>query len=122
MSTPSRVTDDRARQDQPVLTVAAARRLRELIVEQGNPALKLRVCVDGGGCSGFQYHFAMDEKQADDDMLVTRDGACLVVDRVSLPYLAGASVDYDESFSGAQFVVRNPNVHATCGCGSSFSV
>lgn len=122
MSTPFHATDDNAHPERPELTGAAARRLRELMAEQGNPALTLRVYVDGGGCSGFQYSFSIDDKRADDDTVVMRDGVCLVVDRLSLPYLAGAKVDYEESFSGSQFVVRNPNAHATCGCGSSFAV
>jgi iron-sulfur cluster insertion protein len=103
------------------LSPAAAGRVRELIREQGNPALKLRVCVDGGGCSGFQYGFSLDAARADDDFVLDRDGIQLVVDPVSLPYLEGAEIDYVEQLSGAQFVVHNPNAKATCGCGSSFA-
>jgi iron-sulfur cluster insertion protein len=103
-------------------TAAAAAKVRELITEEGNAALKLRVYISGGGCSGFQYGFSFDDKQAEDDLAVERDGVTLVVDPLSLQYLMGAEVDYRESLSGAQFVIRNPNAKTTCGCGSSFSV
>lgn len=103
-------------------TVAAAHKVRELIAEEGNPALKLRVSVSGGGCSGFQYGFSFDEQQAEDDVLVERDGARLLVDPLSLQYLSGAEVDYAEDLSGAQFVIRNLAASATCSCGSSFTV
>lgn len=103
-------------------TPAAAHKARELIAEEGNPALKLRVYINGGGCSGFQYGFAFDAEQNEDDLAVDRDGVTLLVDPLSLQYLGGAEVDYTESFSGSQFVIRNPNARTTCGCGSSFSV
>ena len=96
--------------------------MRELIAEEGNPALKLRVYISGGGCSGFQYGFSFDEERAEDDLAVQKDGVTLVVDPLSLQYLAGAEIDYSESLSGAQFVIRNPNARTTCGCGSSFTV
>lgn len=105
-----------------VLTAAAASKVRELIREEGNPNLKLRVYITGGGCSGFQYGFSFDEEAAEDDLAIERDGTTLVVDPISLQYLAGAEVDYTESLTGAQFVIRNPNAKTTCGCGSSFSV
>ncbi|MBA3487441.1 MAG: iron-sulfur cluster insertion protein ErpA [Lysobacter sp.] len=102
-------------------TPAAAAKVRELIAEEGNPALKLRVYIQGGGCSGFQYGFEFDEAQGEDDVAVTTDSATLLVDPLSLQYLMGAEVDYTESLHGAQFVIRNPNAKTTCGCGSSFS-
>jgi iron-sulfur cluster insertion protein len=105
-----------------VVTEAAAAKVRELIAEEGNPALKLRVYISGGGCSGFQYGFSFDEERAEDDLAVERDGMMLVIDPLSLQYLMGAEVDYSESLSGAQFVIRNPNAKTTCGCGSSFTV
>jgi iron-sulfur cluster insertion protein len=104
------------------LTAAAAAKVAELVRDEGNPALKLRVYINGGGCSGFQYGFSFDEQQAEDDLAIERDGTTLVVDPLSLQYLMGAEVDYAESLSGAQFVIRNPNAKTTCGCGSSFSV
>nr|WP_207906778.1 iron-sulfur cluster insertion protein ErpA [Luteibacter rhizovicinus] len=104
-----------------VFTEAAAGKVRELIDEEGNPGLKLRVYISGGGCSGFQYGFTFDEEQADDDFAVSRNGVTLVVDPLSLQYLTGAEIDYAESFSSSQFVIRNPNAKTTCGCGSSFS-
>ncbi len=99
----------------------AAAKVSELIREESNADLKLRVYISGGGCSGFQYGFEFDEEQAEDDIAVERDGAILLVDPLSLQYLHGAEVDYAESLQGAQFVIRNPNAKTTCGCGSSFS-
>ncbi|MFC5571098.1 iron-sulfur cluster insertion protein ErpA [Lysobacter yangpyeongensis] len=108
--------------DRPLqFTSAAAAKVRELIAEEGNAALKLRVYIQGGGCSGFQYGFEFDEQQAEDDLAVQTDGVTLLVDPLSLQYLMGAEVDYTESLHGAQFVIRNPNAKTTCGCGSSFS-
>jgi iron-sulfur cluster insertion protein len=104
-----------------VFTEAAAHKVHELIEEEGNPALKLRVYISGGGCSGFQYGFTFDEAQAEDDFALEREGVTLLVDPLSLQYLVGAEIDYSESLSGAQFVIRNPNAKTTCGCGSSFS-
>ena len=101
---------------------AAAAKVATLIEGEGNPALKLRVYITGGGCSGFQYGFEFDEAQNDDDVAVQRDGQTLLVDPLSLQYLMGAEVDYRESLAGSQFVIRNPNAKTTCGCGSSFSV
>lgn len=105
-----------------VFTDAAARKTLELILEERNPELKLRVYISGGGCSGFQYGFMFDESTADDDIKVTNDGVTLLVDPLSFQYLMGAEVDYTENLQGAQFVIRNPNASTTCGCGSSFSV
>ena len=100
----------------------AAAKVRELVAEEGNAGLKLRVYIQGGGCSGFQYGFEFDEVQGEDDIAIVTDGATLLVDPLSLQYLAGASVDYSESLGGAQFVIRNPNAKTTCGCGSSFTM
>jgi iron-sulfur cluster insertion protein len=105
-----------------VFTDAAARKVQELVLEERNPDLKLRVYISGGGCSGFQYGFSFDEEQAEDDIAVENDGVKLLVDPLSFQYLMGAEVDYSESLQGAQFVIRNPNASTTCGCGSSFSV
>lgn len=102
-------------------TAAAAAKVGELIGEEGNAELKLRVYISGGGCSGFQYGFEFDEEQAEDDIAVQRNGVTLLVDPLSLQYLHGAEVDYSESLQGAQFVIRNPNAKTTCGCGSSFT-
>ena len=122
MSTDS-PTPDYQSLDAPLrFSAAAAARIAELVREEGNPDLKLRVYISGGGCSGFQYGFSFDEQQAEDDLAVQRDGTTLVVDPLSLQYLMGAEVDYTDSLSGAQFVIRNPNAKTTCGCGSSFSV
>lgn len=104
-----------------VFTDAAARKVHELILEEGNPELKLRVYITGGGCSGFQYGFTFDEARADDDLALEREGVTLLVDPLSLQYLGGAEIDYAENLSGSQFVIRNPNAKTTCGCGSSFS-
>ncbi len=108
--------------DRPLqFTSAAAAKVSELVREEGNDALKLRVYIQGGGCSGFQYGFEFDEEQGEDDLAVRTDGVTLLVDPLSLQYLMGAEVDYTESLHGAQFVIRNPNAKTTCGCGSSFS-
>ncbi|HEX2668375.1 MAG TPA: iron-sulfur cluster insertion protein ErpA [Gammaproteobacteria bacterium] len=105
-----------------IFTDAAARKVRQLIDEEGNQALKLRVFVTGGGCSGFQYGFTFDEKSEDGDTRVENSGVTLLVDPMSFQYLAGAEIDYSEGLEGAQFVIRNPNATTTCGCGSSFTV
>ncbi|TLX22961.1 MULTISPECIES: iron-sulfur cluster insertion protein ErpA [Thermomonas] len=103
-------------------TTAAAAKVRELVAEEGNASLSLRAFIQGGGCSGFQYGFEFDEGRNEDDIAIVTDGATLLVDPLSLQYLAGAEVDYSESLAGAQFVIRNPNAKTTCGCGSSFTV
>jgi iron-sulfur cluster insertion protein len=105
-----------------VFTNAAARKVQELVMEERNPELKLRVYISGGGCSGFQYGFSFDELRAEDDIAVNNDGVTLLIDPLSFQYLMGAEVDYSESLQGAQFVIRNPNASTTCGCGSSFSI
>ena len=101
---------------------AAAVKVRELINEEGNDALMLRVFISGGGCSGFQYGFTFDENVAEGDTVIENAGVKLLIDPMSVQYLAGAEIDYSESLEGAQFVIRNPNAATTCGCGSSFSV
>ncbi|MDO3383425.1 iron-sulfur cluster insertion protein ErpA [Gilvimarinus algae] len=100
----------------------AVAKVKSLVEEEGNPDLKLRVYVTGGGCSGFQYGFTFDELTAEDDTVVEKDGVKVVVDALSFPYLAGANVDYSEGLQGSRFTVTNPNAATTCGCGSSFSV
>lgn len=105
-----------------VFTEAAASKVRELILEEANPALNLRVYITGGGCSGFQYGFTFDEAVDDGDVAVTRNDVTLVVDPLSFQYLEGAEIDYSESLQGARFVIRNPNAATTCGCGSSFGI
>ena len=105
-----------------VFTDAAATKVSALIRDEGNPNLKLRVFISGGGCSGFQYGFTFDEKLEDGDTRVENSGVTLLVDPMSIQYLAGAEIDYKEDLEGARFVIRNPNAATTCGCGSSFSV
>jgi iron-sulfur cluster insertion protein len=100
----------------------AAKKVKELIEEEQNPDLKLRVFVSGGGCSGFQYGFTFDEEVNEDDTQMNKDGVVLLVDAMSYQYLVGAEIDYTEGLEGAQFVIKNPNATTTCGCGSSFSV
>jgi len=109
--------------EQPLnFTRAAASKVGELIEQEGNPALKLRVYIQGGGCSGFQYGFTFDEEIQDGDTAIENSGVTLLVDPLSVQYLMGAEIDYREDLSGAQFIIRNPNASTTCGCGSSFSV
>ncbi|VAW52493.1 Iron-sulfur cluster insertion protein ErpA [hydrothermal vent metagenome] len=103
-------------------TDAAATKVAALTEEEKNPKLKLRVSVDGGGCSGFQYGFAFDENIGDDDTVVEKNGVIMLVDVTSMQYLNGSEVDYLEGLEGARFVVTNPNAKSTCGCGSSFSI
>lgn len=105
-----------------VFTDAAADKVRELIEEEQNDQLKLRVYITGGGCSGFQYGFTFDENIEDGDTSIEKNGVTLLVDPMSGQYLQGAEIDYIENIEGAQFVIRNPNAETTCGCGSSFAV
>jgi iron-sulfur cluster insertion protein len=105
-----------------VFTDSAADKVRQLVDEEGNPDLKLRVFVQGGGCSGFQYGFTFDEIVNEDDTQMNKNGVTLLIDAMSLQYLVGAEIDYKEDLQGAQFVIKNPNATTTCGCGSSFSV
>lgn len=105
-----------------IFSEAAARKVAELVREEGDSSLQLRVYINGGGCSGFQYGFTFDNEAGDGDLCVEREGVRMVVDPLSYQYLMGAEVDYQESLQGAQFVVRNPNASTTCGCGSSFAI
>ena len=105
-----------------LFTDSAANKVKELIQEEGNPELKLRVFVTGGGCSGFQYGFTFDEVANDDDTALEKSGVTLLIDPMSFQYLVGAEIDYTEGLQGSQFVIKNPNATSTCGCGSSFSV
>ena len=100
----------------------AAGKVSEMIKEEGNPNLKLRIYVSGGGCSGFSYNFAFDESVNEDDTVIEKNAVSLLIDAMSFQYLAGASIDYQEGLEGARFVINNPNATTTCGCGSSFSV
>ena len=104
-----------------IFTDAAAQKVRDLIDEEGNAELKLRVFVSGGGCSGFQYGFTFDEVVNEDDTSMQKNGVTLLIDPMSFQYLVGAEIDYQESLEGAQFVIKNPNATSTCGCGSSFA-
>ncbi len=105
-----------------IFTDAAALKVKELIDEEGNPELKLRVFVQGGGCSGFQYGFTFDDVVNEDDTTMEKGGVTLLIDAMSYQYLVGAEIDYKDDLEGAQFVIKNPNATSTCGCGSSFSV
>ena len=105
-----------------VFTDAAAAKVGELIREEKNPDLMLRVFISGGGCSGFQYGFTFDESAEDGDSRVENQGVTLLVDPMSVQYLMGAEIDYKEDLQGAQFIIRNPNAQTTCGCGQSFTV
>ncbi len=105
-----------------IFTDNAANKVKELIDEEGNDELKLRVFVTGGGCSGFQYGFTFDEVANEDDTVLNKNGVQLLIDPMSAQYLAGAEIDYTEGLEGSQFVIKNPNATTTCGCGSSFSV
>lgn len=104
------------------MTENAASKVKELLQDEDNQSLHLRVYVTGGGCSGFQYGFKFDENSTEEDTRVEKDGVVLLVDPLSIQYLAGSTVDYIDSLDGARFVVNNPNATATCGCGSSFSM
>ncbi len=116
------MTTAEAVNDAIVFTEAAADKVAALIKEEGNPDLMLRVYIQGGGCSGFQYGFSFDENENEGDTRVITNGVTLLVDPMSMQYLMGAEVDYTEGLQGAQFIIRNPNATTTCGCGSSFSV
>ncbi|MBA3981658.1 MAG: iron-sulfur cluster insertion protein ErpA [Alcanivorax sp.] len=108
--------------DMITLTDRAAAKVRDLRDEEGNPELKLRVYITGGGCSGFSYGFTFDEQAKDDDTRVDNGGVTLLVDAMSIQYLAGSEVDYEQGLMGSRFVIQNPNATSTCGCGSSFSI
>jgi iron-sulfur cluster insertion protein len=108
-------------QDPLLFTDNAANKVKQLIEEEGNAELKLRVFVSGGGCSGFQYGFTFDEVANEDDTVMNKNGVQLLIDPMSFQYLVGAEIDYQENLEGSQFVIKNPNATTTCGCGSSFS-
>ena len=105
-----------------VFSESAALKVKEMIIEDGNPKLNLRVYVTGGGCSGFQYGFAFDETVNEDDTRIEKDGVTLLIDSMSFQYLVGAEIDYEDGLEGARFLIKNPNAATTCGCGSSFSM
>lgn len=105
-----------------IFTDSAAKKVKELVAEEKNPALMLRVFVSGGGCSGFQYGFTFEETAGEDDTRVVKDGVTLLIDPLSFQYLAGSEIDFQEGLDGAQFVIKNPQAKTTCGCGSSFAV
>jgi iron-sulfur cluster insertion protein len=109
-------------QDPLLFTDSAANKVKQLIEEEGNTELKLRVFVSGGGCSGFQYGFTFDEVANEDDTVMSKNGVQLLIDPMSFQYLVGAEIDYTEGLEGSQFVIKNPNATTTCGCGSSFAV
>jgi iron-sulfur cluster insertion protein len=108
--------------DQITITEAAIAKIADLFAEEGNPNLKLRTFVQGGGCSGFSYGFTFDEEQNEDDFVIEKSTIKILIDAMSMQYLQGAEIDYKEDLSGSQFVIQNPNAQSTCGCGSSFSV
>lgn len=105
-----------------IFTESAIDKVKSLLKEEGNPELKLRVFVQGGGCSGIQYGFTFDDSHDDEDVIIEKEGTNFLIDPVSLQYLFGAEIDYKDDIEGSQFVIRNPNAVTTCGCGSSFSV
>ena len=102
-------------------TDSAVAKVKELITEEGNPSLKLRTFVTGGGCSGFQYGFTFADEADEDDTVIEKDGVSFLIDSSSYQYLVGATIDYTEGLTGSQFIIINPNATSTCGCGSSFS-
>jgi len=104
------------------VTANAAKRIGEIIRDDGKPNLKLRVTVNGGGCSGFQYDFALDDSQTDDDISIERDGVTVLIDSMSLMYIGGSEIDYVDELIGSAFRINNPNATASCGCGTSFSI
>jgi len=109
--------------EEPIkFTDSAAAKVSQLIADEGNDELKLRVYITGGGCSGFQYGFTFDDTVNEDDTRIVKNGVTVLIDAMSIQYLTGAEIDYTEDLSGSQFVIRNPNATTTCGCGSSFSV
>ena len=119
--TPETQTPENQISDPLLFSDNAANKVKQLIEEEGNPDLKLRVFVSGGGCSGFQYGFTFDEVTNEDDTVLNKNGVQLLIDPMSFQYLVGAEIDYQENLEGAQFVIKNPNATSTCGCGSSFS-
>lgn len=122
MSTLTESVDLQAPPSPLIFSDSAVEKVRELLIEEGSPELKLRVFVQGGGCSGFQYGFTFDELVNEDDTIIDKGGVQLLVDAMSFQYLVGAEIDYKDDLDGAQFVIRNPNATTTCGCGSSFTM
>jgi iron-sulfur cluster insertion protein len=108
--------------EQIEITESAISKIADILAEENNPALKLRTFVQGGGCSGFQYGFTLDEEVAEDDFVIEKPGMTVIVDAMSMQYLQGATIDYKEELMGSSFVINNPNASGSCGCGSSFSV
>ena len=104
-----------------IITESAAAKINDIIAEENNPNVKIRCFVQGGGCSGFQYGFTLDEEQNEDDFVIEQNDVTVLIDSMSLQYLMGATIDYQEDLLTSQFVVKNPNAQSTCGCGSSFS-
>jgi iron-sulfur cluster insertion protein len=104
------------------ISASVVSKVSAMLAEEGDPNLKLRIFVTGGGCSGFQYGFAFDDENKPDDVVVEKEGLRVVVDAMSLQYMVGAEIDYEDSLEGSRFVIRNPQASSTCGCGSSFSV
>jgi iron-sulfur cluster insertion protein len=103
------------------VTEAAQTKISDILLEENNPALKLRMYVQGGGCSGMSYGFTLDEEQNEDDFEIPMESSSVLVDAMSMQYVSGATIDYKDDLSGSQFVIKNPNAQTTCGCGSSFS-
>ena len=108
--------------EQITITESAVAKIADLLAEENNPNLKLRTFVQGGGCSGFSYGFTFDEETNEDDFEISKTGITILIDAMSMQYLAGAEIDYKEDMMGSSFVIQNPNAQSTCGCGSSFSV
>ncbi len=108
--------------EQVNVTESAVSKITELLAEEGNPKLKLRTFVQGGGCSGFQYGFTFDEEQNEDDFVIQRIGMTLLIDAMSMQYMLGATIDYKEDLMGSSFTIINPQAESTCGCGSSFAI
>ena len=103
------------------VTEAAQTKITDILAEENNPAMRLRMYVQGGGCSGMSYGFTLDEIQNEDDFEIPIDSSSVLVDAMSMQYVSGATIDYKDDLSGSQFVIKNPNAQTTCGCGSSFS-
>ena len=114
-------TDNTPIQTPLVFTEAAANKVQELISEEGDPNLSLRASIRGGGCKGFEYAFSFDDQIAETDTVITTNAVRLLIDKTSIMYLAGATIDYREGLSGSEFVIKNPNAKQTCSCGSSFT-
>ena len=113
-----------ATMDKPLVSLSdsAAKRIAEILKDEGDDSLMLRVSVSGGGCSGFQYGFSFDDTRSEDDLVIEKDGVTVLVDSMSLLYMGGAEIDFVEDLIGSSFQIKNPNATAQCGCGSSFSV